>query len=118
MLPFFIAPIGAVILLCQVGKRQRAATTPRIPDALEYENSMETRMLLALRTNPSDQKIFGLVFVSVFLVVFSANAIIGMGLHIVLFVGSLKGVFFGVLAGVFVLYLRTTRLASRAGARI
>jgi hypothetical protein len=109
MISFFMAPMGAVILLRQIGKGQCATTTPGVSETLEEETSKYGRMLLAGRTDPRAQRIFGIAFAAVFLVVFSANALTSIGVYVVMFVGLVKGAFFGLVAGVGVLYLRTRR---------
>jgi RNA polymerase sigma factor (sigma-70 family) len=120
LLPFFIAPLGAVIILRRIGKGRRTMTVPRISEMLE-QNNKYGRMLLVLRTDPRTQRVFGIAFATAFLLVFSANAFTAtkvftaMGLYVVFFLGSIKGAFFGLVAGVCVLYLRTQRNASKAG---
>jgi RNA polymerase sigma factor (sigma-70 family) len=123
LLPFFIGPMGAVIILRQIGKRQWTTTAPGISEALERENKYG-RTLLALRSDPSARRVSGIAFAATFLLVFSANAFTAtkaftaMGLYVVLFLGSVKGAFFGLVAGVGVLYLRTLRKASKSGLNI
>jgi hypothetical protein len=120
LLPFFIVPMGAVLLLRRIGKGRWTMTAPGISETLEQENK-HGRMLLALRTDPMARRVFGMAFVAAFLLVFSANAFTAtqaftaMGLYVVLFLGSVKGAFFGLVAGVGLLYLRTQRKVSKAG---
>src|SRR5665213_3413581 len=53
------------------------------------------------------------VFTTFFLLVFSANAFTAKGLYVVIFVGLVKGVFLGLLAGIVILYWRTQRQVSK-----
>jgi hypothetical protein len=120
LLPFFIAPMGAMIFLRQIGKVQWKAVVPGNSETPEQENK-HGRMLLALRTDPRARKVFGLTCATAFALVFSANAftatnaLTARGLYVVLFVGSVKAAFFGLLAAVGVLYLRAQRMVSKAG---
>lgn len=87
---------------------------PATAEILEHQNSRHRRMLLELRTDPAAQRAFGIAFTVVFLLVFSANAITGLGLYIVLFVGAVKGAFLGLVAGICVSYSRTHHRVSKA----
>src|SRR5665213_550298 len=104
LLPFFIGPMGAVIIIRQIGKRQWTTTAPGFSEAPEQENNYR-RTLLALRTDARARRVFGIAFAAAFLLVFSANAFTAtkaftaMGLYVVLFLGSVKGAFFGLVAG-------------------
>lgn len=119
LLPFFIGPMGAVIIIRQIGKRQWTTTAPGISEALEQENK-DGRTLLALRTDPGARRVFGIAFAAVFLLAFSANAFTAtkvftaMGVYVVLFLGSVKGAFFGLVAGVAALCVRSWRKVSQA----
>jgi RNA polymerase sigma factor (sigma-70 family) len=117
MLPFFLAPMGAVILLRQIGKRQWKAAAPGIAETLEQDYSKYGRMLLELRSDRMARRVFGDAFAAAFLLVFSANAFTAKGLYVVLFVGSVKGAFLGLVAGIGVLYLRTLRKVSKASVK-
>jgi hypothetical protein len=118
MLPFFMAPMGTTILLRWIGKRQWETVAPATAETLEQQNSKHNRMLLELRTDSMARRDFGIAFAVVFLLVFSANAITGLGLYIVLFVGLVKGAFLGLVAGICVSYLRTHRKVSNARVKI
>jgi hypothetical protein len=115
--------MGAVMLLLQIGKSQWATAAPGISETLEQRNK-RGRMLLALRTDPRTRRVFGFVFAAAFLLVFSVNAFTAtkiftaLGLYVVFFLGSVKGAFFGLVAGAGVLYLRTQRKVSKSGSRI
>jgi RNA polymerase sigma factor (sigma-70 family) len=119
LLPFFIGPMGAVIIIRQIGRRQWTTTAPGFSEAPEQENKYG-RTLLALRTDARARRVFGFVFTATFLLVFSANAFTAtnaftaMGLYVVFFLGSVKGAFFGLVAGAVVLCLRTWHKVSRA----
>ena len=119
LLPFFVAPMGLVIILRHLGKDRWTTTAPVIPESPGQENK-QCRMLLALRTDAGTRRVFGIAFAAAFVLVFSANAftatnaLTAMGLYVVLFLGSVKGAFFGLVAGVGVLYLRTRREVSKA----
>jgi RNA polymerase sigma factor (sigma-70 family) len=119
LLPFFIAPMGAMIILCQIGKGLWTAAVPGNSETPERANK-HGRMVLALRRDPRAGRVFVMTFAAAFLLVFSANAftatnaLTARGLYVVLFVGSVKGAFFGLLAAVGVLYLRATRMVSNA----
>ncbi len=118
LLAFFIAPMGAVVLLRQIGKGQWKTASPAIAKTLEQDHSKYGRMLLELRTDPRAGRVFCIAFATVFLLVCSANAFTGVGLYVVLFVGSVKGAFLGLVGGVGVLYLRTQRKVSKTGVKI
>ena len=81
-------------------------------------------MLLALRTDAKARRVFGIAFAAAFLLAFSLNAFTAtnafttMGIYVVLFLGSVKGAFFGLVAGVGVLYLRTRRKVLKANGRL
>ncbi len=119
LLPFFIVPMSAVIILRLIRKSQWTTAAPGICETLEQE-SKHGRMLLALRADPGARRVFGIAFAAVFLLVFTANAftatnaLTAMGLYVVLFLGSVKGAFLGMVAGVGALCLRTRRKASKA----
>ena len=121
--PFFIAPMGAVIILRQIRKGQGTTNAPGISETPQQE-SQHGRMLLALRTDAKARRVFGIAFAAIFLLAFSANAFsatkafTAMGLYVVLFLGSVKGAFFGLVAGVGVLYLRTQRKVLKANGRL
>jgi len=123
LLPFFIGPMGAVIIIRQIGKRQWTTTVPGFSEAPEQENTYG-KTFLALRTDARARRVFGIAFAAAFLLVFSANAFTAtkaftaMGLYVMLFLGSVKGAFSGLVAGVGVLYLRTLRKASKSGLNI
>jgi RNA polymerase sigma factor (sigma-70 family) len=114
MLPFFIAPMGAMILLRQIRKGQWKTTAPGIAESFEQDFSKYGRMQLELRTDALARRVFASAFAAVFLLAFGANAITAMGLYVVIFVGSVKGAFLGLVAGIGVLYLRTQRKVSKA----
>jgi len=123
LLPFFIAPMGGVILLRRIGKGQGTTSAPGISGSLEQE-SKQGRMLLALRTDARARRAFGIAFAAAFVLAFSlnaftaTNAFTAMGLYVVLFLGSVKGAFLGLVAGVGVLYLRTRRKVLKANGRL
>ena len=111
-MPVFIASLGVVLLLRQIGKVQRETTVTGTAEILEQQNSKYGRMLLEVRADPMKRGVFGLAFAVVFLLVFSANAFTAKGLYVVLFVGLVKGAFLGLVAAVGVLCLRAQRKAS------
>ncbi|MGP8198015.1 MAG: RNA polymerase sigma factor [Limisphaerales bacterium] len=118
MLPFLIAPMGMTILLRRIGGCQWETVALVSAGTLEQQNSKHLRMLLELRTDPGARRTFSIAFAAMFLLVFSANAITGIGLGVILFIGAVKGAFLGLVAGICVLYLRTRRKVSKAGAGI
>jgi RNA polymerase sigma factor (sigma-70 family) len=117
--PFFIAPMGVVLILSQFGRGKRTKASPKISETLDEENK-HGDVLLALRADPSARIAFCTAFAITFLLAFSANAftatkaLTAMGLYVVLFLGSVKGAFFGLLAGVGVVCLRTRRKNSKS----
>jgi RNA polymerase sigma factor (sigma-70 family) len=123
ILPFFIVPMGIMIILRQLGNGQWAKSAAGHSEKPAQEDK-HGRMLLALQTDPRARKIFGIAFVTAFLLVFSANAFAvrnaftARGLYIMLFLGSVKGAFLGLVAGICVSYLRTHRKVSKARVKI
>lgn len=120
LLPFFIAPMGAVILLRGIGKGRWPMGTLEITEAPQQESGYG-KMLLSLGTDAKARKVFGIAFAMTFLLVFGANAFAATkiftwaGLYIVLFLGSIKAAFFGLIAGAGILCLRTRRKMPSAG---
>jgi RNA polymerase sigma factor (sigma-70 family) len=114
LVSFFIAPLGAVMLLPQIGKLQSGTAAPGVGEVLNQPSSNYGRMLLELRADPMARRVFGIAFAAVFLLVFSANALTGLGLYVVIVVGAVKGGFIGLLAGAGVLGLRAWRKAAKA----
>ena len=88
----------------RLGKGRWTMTAPAISETLEQENK-HGRMLLR-STDLMARRVFGMAFATAFLLAFSANAFTAtqaftaMGLYVVLFLGSVKGAFFGLVAGV------------------
>jgi hypothetical protein len=112
LLPVFIASLGVVLLLRQIGKVQRETTVTATAEILEQQNSKYAGMLLEVRADPMTRRVFGIAFAVVFLLAFSANAFTAKGLYVVLFVGLVKGAFLGLVAAIGIICLRTRRKAS------
>ena len=106
---FFVAPLGAMSLLRQIRKPGTGTIAPCAAAAEDEDTSTAGATLLALRTDPTARRIFGIVFAAVGLLVFGANALAGLGLYTVIVVGTVKSVFVGLLAAVGVLSFRSRR---------
>ncbi|HEX3989153.1 MAG TPA: hypothetical protein VHZ30_06955, partial [Verrucomicrobiae bacterium] len=113
LVPYFLAPMGLVIVLRRIGKRNM------LPGENDYEKT-----LLAIRDDPWSEKVFRIVFATTFLLVFIAHAFTAtggfapMGLYFVFFLGSIKGAFFGLLTAVSMLYFRAHRRTTETGQKI
>jgi hypothetical protein len=122
LLPFFIAPMGAALMLRQLGRRRWKQASPGV-QLPRKQSSKYDGMLLALRTDSKARRVFSIAFVGASLFVFAANAatatnvFTGWGFYVVFFLGSIKGVFFGLVAALAVLYLRSQRKASKSGVK-
>lgn len=123
LLPFFIVPMGAMMIFRQTRKGRRISGGPAASHTPEAENKHD-RMLLTLRTDPMARRVFCRAFAIAFALIFTANAFAttqtftALGLYVVLFLGSVKGAFFGLVTGVGILYLRIHRQTSKPHAGI
>jgi RNA polymerase sigma factor (sigma-70 family) len=111
LLPIFIACMGMVILVRQIGEVQRETPAPGTDKTLGQQNSRYGRILLLVRNDSMTRRVFGIAFATVFLLVFGANALTGTGLYVVGFVGVVKGAFLGLVSAIGVLFLRAQRKA-------
>ena len=113
LLAFFFGPMGAALMLRQVGRHPSPAGEGRLFDR-------DAGLLLAFRTDRRARIAFSMAFATAFVGAFAVNALTttkaftAKGLYIVLFVGAIKAAFLGFIAGVAILYLRLRRNGSRA----
>ncbi|MGP8237175.1 MAG: hypothetical protein ACLQVW_17440, partial [Limisphaerales bacterium] len=121
LLPFFVAPMGAVMIVRQLGKRQRTATAAGVFDSTGSPDKYG-KLLLAVRSDIEARKLFWLTFGGAFVLVFGVNAFTTnptftvSGFYVIGFHGAIKGIFFGLVAGVCALYFRLERKPTKAAA--
>jgi RNA polymerase sigma factor (sigma-70 family) len=106
-MPLFILPMGITILSRRNGAQSSTNAWPN-----SEQPTMENQtggMVLSLHSDPKARRVFCIAFGTAFALAFTANALTAFGVYVLLLVGALKGTFFGLIAGIGVLYLRSKR---------
>jgi RNA polymerase sigma factor (sigma-70 family) len=118
LLAFFLAPMGGVLILHQIGMRRGQANAGGISNTSKPQGK-RGRMLLGLRADPGTGKAFAITFIAAFLLVFTTNAVFAtraftvMGFYPVIFLGAVKSTFFGLLAAVGLMFWRSRRISTK-----
>jgi RNA polymerase sigma factor (sigma-70 family) len=106
-MPLFILPMGMTILWRRNGA-QALTNAWANSEQPTMENQTGGRVL-SLQNDPEARRVFVIGFGVAFALAFTANALTALGVYVLLLVGALKGTFFGLIAGIGLLYLRRSR---------